>query len=269
MAGGKVLLAVDHDDNAVRTYRANFPRTKIHQGDVRDLTVKECCRLAGIRPGELDVLDGSPPCQGFCTIGRRAFSDVRNRLFEEFVRLLEGLQPRACILENVSGLVKGTMKLVFADCLESMKACGYRVTARLLDAQDFGVPQKRQRIVFVGAREDLGVAPSHPEGRSEPKTVRQALGLLGDAKIKSNNQFYRKERWRSIDGPCTTLTRHPPFLLIDGRQRVLTVEECAALAGFPRDFKWGKGACQLIGNCVPPPLMRAVAEHVRDEILMA
>ena len=73
-AGGKVLLAIDLDDNALATYRANFPDTPIYHGDIADLSVKECCRLADIRPGELDILDGSPPCQGFSLLGTRRFS---------------------------------------------------------------------------------------------------------------------------------------------------------------------------------------------------
>jgi len=77
--------------------------------------------MAGIDTGELDVFDGSPPCQGFSTSGKRAFTDDRNGLFKEFVRLLRGLQPRVFVMENVSGMVKGKMNLIFAEILTSSK----------------------------------------------------------------------------------------------------------------------------------------------------
>jgi DNA (cytosine-5)-methyltransferase 1 len=86
-----VLLAVEWDDNAVATYRANFPSTPIYHGDITRLTVDECCQLADVRPRELDILDGSPPCQGFSTAGKRNMQDGRNQLFREYARLLAGL----------------------------------------------------------------------------------------------------------------------------------------------------------------------------------
>ena len=114
------------------------------------------------------MLDGSPPCQGFSMAGSRELDDPRNGLFREFVRLLRGLRPRAFVLENVPGLVRGRMRLVFADMLRELKASGYRVSARVLDAAYFGVPQHRQRLIVVGARDDLGIEPSHPAAQNRP-----------------------------------------------------------------------------------------------------
>ena len=85
-AGGEVLLAVDNDADAVQTYRLNFPMTPVFGGDIAELSVEECCRLAGVKPRELDILDGSPPCDGFSPLGKRQFADPRNQLFMEFVR---------------------------------------------------------------------------------------------------------------------------------------------------------------------------------------
>ena len=116
LAGGKVRLAVEWDDNAVETYRLNFPDTPIYHGDIAKLSVDECLRLSGLKVGELDIFDGSPPCQGFSTAGRRKLDDSRNQLFREYVRLLQGLQPRAFVMENVAGMVKGKMRLVFVEC---------------------------------------------------------------------------------------------------------------------------------------------------------
>ncbi|TXH14447.1 MAG: DNA cytosine methyltransferase [Hyphomicrobiaceae bacterium] len=164
MAGGKLLLAVEWDDNAVETYRANFPDVPIFHGDIAKLSVERVFELTGLKEGELDLFDGSPPCQGFSTAGKREFNDSRNQLFKEYVRLLSGLRPKTFVMENVSGMVKGQMKLMFAEILRELKSAGYKVSAKLLNAMHYGVPQSRERMIFVGVREDLGIVPSHPVG---------------------------------------------------------------------------------------------------------
>jgi DNA (cytosine-5)-methyltransferase 1 len=174
MAGFRELLAVEWDDNAVETFRLNFPGVPVYHGDIAKLSVDECLSMAGIAPGELDVLDGSPPCQGFSTAGKRQIDDPRNQLFREYVRLLRGLRPKVFVMENVSGMVKGKMKLVFVDILKELKASGYRVSARLLNAMYFHVPQSRERMIFIGVRDDLGIEPTHPRAEGRPVTVGEA-----------------------------------------------------------------------------------------------
>ena len=154
MAGFREVLAVEWDDNAVQTLRLNFPHVPIYHGDIGKLSVDEALRISGLVPGELDVFDGSPPCQGFSTAGKREFGDKRNQLFKEYVRLLRGLRPKVFVMENVSGMVKGDMKLMFAEILKELKASGYAVKARLLNAMYFGVPQSRERMIFIGVRND-------------------------------------------------------------------------------------------------------------------
>jgi DNA (cytosine-5)-methyltransferase 1 len=155
MAGYRELLAVEWDNHAVETFRANFPDVPVFHGDIAKLSVEECLRMTGLKPGELDVLDGSPPCQGISTAGKRKIDDGRNQLFREYIRLLRGLQPRVLIMENVSGMIKGKMKRIFVEILKELKFSGYHVSARLMNAMYYGVPQSRQRMIFVGVREDL------------------------------------------------------------------------------------------------------------------
>ena len=174
MAGFMELLAVECDNNAVETFKLNFPKVPVYHGDIAKLSVEECLQMTGLKPGELDILDGSPPCQGFSTAGKRQLDDPRNQLFREYVRLLRGLKPKVFIMENVSGMVKGVMKLVFVEILKELKASGYKVSARLLNAMYFGVPQSRQRMIFIGAREDLGIEPSHPEAETESIPMKNA-----------------------------------------------------------------------------------------------
>jgi len=175
MAGFRELLAVEWDNNAVETFKLNFPDVPVYHGDIAKLSVEQVLEMTGLKPGELDIFDGSPPCQGFSTAGKRQIDDPRNQLFREYVRLLRGLRPKVFVMENVSGMVKGVMKLVFVEILKELKASGYKVSARLLNAMYFNVPQSRQRMIFVGVRDDLATEPTHPEAESVPVTVKEVL----------------------------------------------------------------------------------------------
>ncbi len=263
MAGGKVLLAVEWDDNAVETYRLNFPDTPIYHGDIAKLTVEECLRLTGLQPGELDILDGSPPCQGFSVAGKGKLNDSRNQLFREYVRLLRGLQPKVFIMENVSGMVKGKMKLMFAEILTELKASGYKVKARLMNAMYCGVPQSRQRMIFVGVRDDLGLEPSHPKPQTIPTGCKRLDGVSGRYIAKRFGDVLCKE-----GKPTSTITRKARFFWSETEQ--FGLRSYVYAASFPTGFKWAGALSSIkdrIGNSVPPLFMRAIAEHVRDNIL--
>lgn len=156
MAGYRVLWANDSDPHAQETYRANHAGTLLPR-DIREITAADMLAATGLKPGELDVFEGSPPCTVFSTMGQRSrkWGGVAEHagaenvkiedLFFEWIRLLADLQPRAFVAENVSGLVKGVARGYFKDIIARMKAAGCRVEARLLDAQWLGVPQERQR----------------------------------------------------------------------------------------------------------------------------
>lgn len=187
MAGFRVLWASEFIPAAQDTYRANAaPHTVLDTRDIREVTAADICAATGLAAGELDLYDGSPPCAAFSTAGIREagwgqpkhYSDTVQRvddLFFEYARILKDLQPRTFVAENVSGLVKGTAKGYFLEILAALKACGYRVQARLLDAARLGVPQSRQRLIFVGVREDLNMEPAFPRPLPYTYTVRDAL----------------------------------------------------------------------------------------------
>lgn len=186
MAGYRELLAVEWNNNAVETFKLNFPNVPVYHGDIAKLSVGECMKLAGLtESGELDLLDGSPPCQGFSTAGKREMNDDRNQLFREYVRLLRGLKPKVFVMENVSGLVKGKMKLVFAETMRELKISGYKVKCKLLNAMYFNVPQSRQRLIFIGVREDLGIGPRYPEVESRPINAKRMDNSIGADKYLS------------------------------------------------------------------------------------
>jgi DNA (cytosine-5)-methyltransferase 1 len=186
MAGFRVLWASEFIPAAQETYRANHPKTILDTRDIRQVKANEILAAIGMKPGELDLLDGSPPCASFSTAGAREagwgkvkkYSDTTQRtddLFFEFVRLVKGIQPKVFVAENVSGLVKGTAKGYFLEILAALKASGYRVTCRVLDAQWLGVPQQRQRTIFVGVRDDLNIDPVHPKPLPYRYSVSDAL----------------------------------------------------------------------------------------------
>jgi DNA (cytosine-5)-methyltransferase 1 len=276
-AGYDIRLAVDWDKDAATTYQQNFPDTPFWQGDIGELSSVEALTLAGVEKGELDVLDGSPPCQGFSAAGTRHLGDQRNRLFEEYVRLLTDFQPKAFIMENVSGLRKGKMKLAFAEITRALKACGYKVSCRELNAWWYGTPQDRRRLLWVGIRGDIEAIPSHPEPMlRKPITVRQALGAYSLNRYGGEkNQLIRQENnvvfrsTRSVDTPSFTqlasgpnrllrYENHTEATLIESRY--ITLEEAKILQGFPGWFQVGK--YKIIGNSVPPPMAEAVGRHV-------
>ena len=196
-----IRLAVEWDEGAVDIYRRNFPGANVHHGDITQLSGEQALEMAGVAPGELDVLDGSPPCQGFSTAGLREFDDTRNRLFEEYIRLLDAYRPKVFIMENVTGLKKGKMKLTFAEMTRAMKAQGYTVSCRELNAWWWGVPQNRRRLIWIGTREDLGIVPSHPTATyRKPVSVAQALNLDGTILGYGAGYWKDKNHWET-DGP--------------------------------------------------------------------
>jgi DNA (cytosine-5)-methyltransferase 1 len=295
MAGYRELLAVEWDDNAVETFKLNFPGVPVYHGDIAELSVDECLSMAGISQGELDILDGSPPCQGFSTAGKRIMDDPRNQLFREFVRLLRGLRPKVFVMENVSGMVKGKMKLVFVDILKELKASGYQVSARLSECDVFSRPAKSgQRMIFIGVRDDLGIKPSHPGAEARPVTVGEAIDncqAVQDAPAwrKFNLDLWNRQRPgdNGIGGkyfnhvrmdfrkPSPTIPKSAVFggfagLYNETSPRSLNLGELRRIGSYPDGFRFignYESGLNRIGNSVPPLMAEAIARHIRQEIL--
>lgn len=232
MAGYKVIWANEFVEAARDTYRANFPDTFVDPRDIRQISGTDILAATGLAIGELDILDGSPPCASFSTAGKRhqdwgkvkKYSDTEQRtddLFFEYLRMVRELRPRRCIAENVSGLVKGVGKGVFLEILAGFRDAGYRVRARLLDAQWLGVPQARQRIFFVGVRDDLDIEPGFPTPLRYRYSVRDAIpwigrqgdnGAFGEGEMRPATRpsptIMTKKGPRSIAQPAPTVVTH-------------------------------------------------------------
>lgn len=310
MAGFRVVYANEFIEEAQRTYKANHPRSFLDTRDIREVRPQDVLERAGVDRGELDLFDGSPPCSAFSTAGKReagwgkvkAYSDKAQRvddLFFEYVRLIDGIRPKVFVAENVSGLVKGTAKGYFKRILAALQEPGYRVSCRVLDAQWLGVPQMRQRTIFVCVRDDLGQAPAHPDPLPYRYTVGEAVAGLpagGDAKwLKPGTDTHRywlaskpgaslAEACRELTGKNSFLTHfkqspaRPANTITQGTQqlyhweepRTLTLQELRRIGGFPDDFELTGDFSQRwerIGRAVPPLMMARVAGAVATKIL--
>ena len=289
-AGGKVLAAVEWDKNAVETYRLNHHGTPVLHRDIATVTAEELLALTGLQVGELDIFDGSPPCQGFSTAGKRQIDDPRNSLFREYVRLLRGLRPKVFIMENVSGMVKGHMKHVFAIIMRELKASGYTVKCQLMDAAYFGVPQHRQRVIFIGVRNDLMSAPSHPmplahlTGIPVAPETRTVAEHLSPAQVAASLAHRRRHEAKGNGFGFTVLSERIPALtlrkthipvssprfIVNGEHWFPAPVELKRIASFPDAFQFSgtyKDQWARIGNAVPPRFMQAIATHVYERIL--
>jgi DNA (cytosine-5)-methyltransferase 1 len=218
MAGYKVLWANEFVAAARDTYAANHPETPLDARDIRDVKPEEILAAIGMRAGEVDVLQGSPPCASFSSAGKRsanwgqvkAYSDTRQRtddLFFEFVRLLSGLQPRAFVAENVAGLTRGVAIGYFKEIMRALVGAGYAVRCKVLDAQWLGVPQSRSRAIFVGVRKDLGEAPEYPTPLPYRYTLRDVLPDLAKARYNATGGFGEMSE---LDRPAVAILASEP-----------------------------------------------------------
>lgn len=183
-AGYRVLAAIEIEPKACETYRANHQDVELLSKDIRQVSAAVLMRCAGVKEGELDLLAGCPPCQGFSTLRSRnaqtATDDPRNDLIEDFARLAIALRPKMIMMENVPALAKYEK---FINFIERLSAEGYQVVSKVLDVSAYGVPQRRKRLILSASR--LGKPHLAPETTSHT-TVRQAIGALPQAGVSGD-----------------------------------------------------------------------------------
>ena len=205
LAGGKILAINEFVPEAQNTYRENYPNTLIIPGDIKKLSGKDFMINTGLKPGELDLLDGSPPCSAFSMAGsvshgkgnthadafgkKKKYSDIEGvenveDLFFEFLRIADELKPKVIIGENVEGLTMGEAKEYFHKIQNTFEDIGYLVVADVLNASYFGVPQARKRTFFIAVREDVAekiginfmtMYQLYPEKNTKQTTLGEAI----------------------------------------------------------------------------------------------
>ena len=339
MAGYRTLFASEFIPAAQETYRANHPGVHIDTRDIRQLMAEDVFAATGLQRWELDVLEGSPPCASFSMAGKREagwntvkpYSDTKQRtddLFFEFARLVDGLQPRVFVAENVKGLTSGKARGYLKEILAALRGCGYKVKCAVMDAQYFGVPQHRERLIFIGVRDDIGIEPTFPKPAQKSMALREALPHI--VAVGANSGFGSEEfmdsgrpsstvgaspntgngrcpaslavvdisryaigdEWDKLkpgeqsekyfqltkahpERPCGTILQGSKCLSAAGvthpfEKRKFTIAELKRICGFPDDFiLTGTFAQQWerLGRAVSPPMMAAIAAHIRDHIL--
>lgn len=165
-SGFNVVYCADIDAACEATHRRNFPQIPFIRDGIEKIKGAEILRIAGLRRGELDLLIGGPPCQGFSILGQRQIWDPRNGLFHEFLRIAKELAPKCLVIENVTGLATLDSGTVLREIGKAFAEAGYTIDCAELLAAQYGVPQMRWRMFFIGWRSDQGKrggfpAPTH------------------------------------------------------------------------------------------------------------
>lgn len=275
-AGFRCVGSCEINKAARETYAMNFGAEPIHT-DIREVE-----KL----PKGAAILCGGFPCQAFSHLGkRRGFEDPNGNLFFELARLMDASQPRACLLENVKGLVSHDGGRTLNMVLGTLKELGYHVSWQVTRAQDFGLPQRRERVFIAGFRHRTAWSRFRfPEGwPMGPKTLLSAIMMKGvGSEFRASNAvlvgYLRKLRERgpnkggrflpALHSPDeignTLVTDGDRILVFDGTViRRLTPREWARMQGFPDSFKLPSVKTQAyrqIGNSVPVPVVTAIAE---------
>lgn len=261
MAGGKVLAINEFIPEAINTYRANWPDTIILPGDVRKLTPEQILTEIGKAKGELDLLDGSPPCSAFSTAGAREkgwgkikkYSDSEQKnvedLFFEYIRILRGTMPKVFVAENVAGLAKGTAKGYLNEILRELRLSGYQVSCKILDAKWLGVPQSRTRAIFVGVRDDIWKSELqdnlHPEPKKDLVTLSDAFkGLSFTDKDKQETDLSRFKVLNLLKTLQPGETHHKAFTLVKASQHGQSpcIKATTSKIGARESYHWNNRA---------------------------
>lgn len=302
-AGFQQLLSVEMEPDYCQTYRANFSHHQLLQKDLTTLTEQDLINC--LNGQSVDLVIGGPPCQGFSMagkIGRTFTDDPRNHLFKEFVRIVKIVRPCFFVMENVARLYTHNSGKTRTEIIQAFQNIGYSVECKVLNAADFGVPQIRSRVIFIGRRDKgkisfpepfqishqtvgsaIGHFPKLAAGESNPhvanhEAMNHSAQMLEKMAFVKNggNRNDIPEPLRPKTGDIRKYIRYnsnKPAVCITGdmrkvfhyeQNRALTVRELAALQSFPDNFIFcgSKIAQQQVGNAVPPLLAKAIAESI-------
>lgn len=305
MAGFNVLLGIDNIPVFCKTFEKNDHKSIC--GDIKEISIDEIKKT--INKEKVDVVVGGPPCQGFSMAGRRDPKDPRNSLFMEFVRVVEGLQPDYFVMENVPGILNMKTEegeLVSEIIFKEFEKRGYRIKAKKLNSADYGVPQKRRRVIFIGTKTEKPIKFPVPTHSKEPKmrfdgTMEKkwepVSSVLKNKRDVDEKYFHsqkmiegfnkRKEKnkkkgkgfgaqYLRMDEPSFTISarywKDGAEALVkynENEVRKLTEEEAAAIQTFPKDYEFVGSKTDVykqIGNAVPCLMAKAIAEEIKKSI---
>lgn len=301
--GFQNVFSVDIEPSFCETYRHNFPNHTLIQKDICDVTNSELEYLKEFN--KIDVVIGGPPCQGFSiagNIGRQFIDDPRNRLFKEFVRVVKVIKPAFFVMENVARLYNHNKGNTRKEIIADFENLGYNVACKILNSADYGVPQVRKRVIFIGSKttntlvfpekkvtqyltvkDALHAYPKLKSGQesnipnhtamSHTEQMLHKMSFVSDGgdrseipvPIRPKSGDVRKYIKYASDKPSVTVTGDMRKIFHYEQNRALTVRELAKLQSFPDDFIF-KGTKisqqQQVGNSVPPKMAEAIASVI-------
>ncbi|MEF3077371.1 DNA cytosine methyltransferase [Winogradskyella poriferorum] len=301
--GFQNVFSVDIEPSFCETYNHNFPNHNLIQKDICDVTDGELKYLKEY--DKIDVVIGGPPCQGFSiagNIGRKFIDDPRNKLFKEFVRVVQVVEPTYFVMENVARLYNHNKGNTRNEIINDFENLGYKVECKILNSADYGVPQVRKRVIFIGTKnsqkilfpkkevdryvtvkEALSSYPKLESGQeskipnhiamSHSEQMLHKMSFVSDGgdrneipeQIRPKSGDVRKYIKYSSDKPSVTVTGDMRKIFHYEQNRALTVRELAKLQSFPDDFEF-KGTKisqqQQVGNSVPPRMAEAIASVI-------
>lgn len=305
-AGFENVLAVEYDKNIAKTYTNNFPTHNMLVDDIKNISNEE---FSSILDGtEVDVVIGGPPCQGFSMagkIGRTFVDDPRNKLFREFVRVVDLVSPKLFMMENVARMATHNHGKTITEVVQEFTKLGYKVQWKVLQTRNYGIPQSRQRMIMIGTKGDTIF--QYPKEENRIVTVKEAISdlpklLSGEnSSIPNHNAMNHSEqmlakmsyipdggdrtaipeniRPKSGDSrkyirysstkPAVTVTGDNRKIFHYDQNRALTARELARLQSFPDDFIFygNSGSIQQqIGNAVPPRLAWKMANAIKESL---
>lgn len=278
----EIVYANDIEESACQIFEKNFGIVPDRR-DIRNVPASEI--------PEIDILTGGFPCQSFSIVAqnpkRLGYKDERGMLFFEMCRILREKQPKCFIAENVKGLLSANKGEAFPLIISEFEKSGYRVTHKLINAASFGVPQKRERVIIVGIRNDLGFTYEFPDavlsegeynalGAVVEETVSEKYFFSQKAVdgMKAAKRDMNKGRAQDLNKPCNTVGSHlakvslnstDPVLFEDGRYRRFTPREVARIQSFPEKFilHGSEGAqYRALGNAIPPVMFWYIASQL-------
>jgi len=269
-------------------FRHNFGLDPINK-DIREVESSEI--------PEVDVVLGGFPCPVFSTINKDRQGiddDVRGRLFFEMIRIIKEKKPRAFVAENVKGILSANNREAFPLILNEFESAGYTLTWQLMNGADWGIPQKRERVIIVGVRSDLGKSFVFPDAPIKQAEDQIPLGVVlepvvdtkyyystraveGMYRSRLKGKGYKKGNAQDITKPCLTITANissslnstHPVLCEEGRWRKFTPREVARIQSFPDDYELVGSDTALykaLGNAIPPVMMWWVAQAISEQI---
>jgi DNA (cytosine-5)-methyltransferase 1 len=246
-AGFQVLAGQDFDEAAGATFASTHPEAKFIGGPIQDVKVASLLRATGMKCGEVDVLIGGPPCQGYSVYNhQRGEDDPRAGLFREYLRMVEGLKPKWLVMENVTGITSISGGGIVREIEKGMARLGYKVKMKILKAEEFGVPQERRRIFFIATRTDNPIVfpiPTHGPNVSKFVTIWDAISDLPPIETGSKSLVHRyasppkNDYQRLLRGHEKLVSNHvPPRLASVNEERMKHIPPGGSWRDIPHEL---------------------------------